>query len=286
MNDMLADPRGALVPDTEWEPQASIIVPLTVGGKVIGVLAIDRMGRARPSRSTNSSPPSCSPTSPPSRSRTRAATSSSSAPPPSSRPAGACGTSSRRSAPCCWAPWTCSDGVSRRSPACSRRSWTSTPWTSGWWRGAGRARVHLLARRQRRARCGLPHTPGPGRERLGGAPQRGATRERHGPRPARVIQVPGTQRGGAAGLHHRAAQRAWAVTGVLCLDRVGGREFADHELEPVKLFANLAAIAIQNARTLRGDGAPGHQRRPDRHPQLPALPRDAQAQVSRGGAVR
>ncbi len=44
VNDMLNDPRGALVPGTEWEPQASIIAPLTVGGKTIGVLALDRMG--------------------------------------------------------------------------------------------------------------------------------------------------------------------------------------------------------------------------------------------------
>ena len=44
VNDMLNDPRGALVPGTEWEPQASIIAPLTLGDTVIGVLAIDRMG--------------------------------------------------------------------------------------------------------------------------------------------------------------------------------------------------------------------------------------------------
>jgi diguanylate cyclase (GGDEF)-like protein len=44
VNDMLADPRGALVPGTEWVPQASIIAPLTVGDSVIGVLAVDRAG--------------------------------------------------------------------------------------------------------------------------------------------------------------------------------------------------------------------------------------------------
>jgi diguanylate cyclase (GGDEF)-like protein len=44
VNDMLRDPRGALVPGTEWVPQASLIAPLTVGGAVIGVLAVDRMG--------------------------------------------------------------------------------------------------------------------------------------------------------------------------------------------------------------------------------------------------
>ena len=38
------------------------------------------------------------------------------------------------------------------------------------------------------------------------------------------------------------------VIGVLCLDRTEGRTFEKHELEAAKLFANLAAIAIRNAR--------------------------------------
>ena len=72
------------------------------------------------------------------------------------------------------------------------------------------------------------------------------------------------------------------VTGVLCLDRMDGRMFEDHELEPAMLFANLAAIAIQNARTYEemerqaiSDGLTGH-------PQLPPLPRDPQG---RGAAA-
>jgi diguanylate cyclase (GGDEF)-like protein len=44
VNDMLNDPRGALVPGTEWAPQASIIAPLTLGDQVLGVLALDRLG--------------------------------------------------------------------------------------------------------------------------------------------------------------------------------------------------------------------------------------------------
>ncbi len=44
VNDMLNDPRGALVPGTEWEPQASIIAPLSLAGEVLGVLALDRLG--------------------------------------------------------------------------------------------------------------------------------------------------------------------------------------------------------------------------------------------------
>lgn len=44
VNDMLNDPRGALVPGTEWAPQASIIAPLALGDQVLGVLALDRLG--------------------------------------------------------------------------------------------------------------------------------------------------------------------------------------------------------------------------------------------------
>ncbi len=39
-----ADPRAALVPDTPFEPQASIVLPLHVMNKVIGVLNLDRLG--------------------------------------------------------------------------------------------------------------------------------------------------------------------------------------------------------------------------------------------------
>jgi diguanylate cyclase (GGDEF)-like protein len=44
VNDMASDPRAALVPGTSPDRQASIIVPLNAGGKVIGVLALDRVG--------------------------------------------------------------------------------------------------------------------------------------------------------------------------------------------------------------------------------------------------
>ncbi len=43
VNDMTKDPRGVVVPGTEVEPQASIIVPLSVRGKVTGVLTVDRL---------------------------------------------------------------------------------------------------------------------------------------------------------------------------------------------------------------------------------------------------
>jgi len=43
VNDMTKDPRGVVVPGTEMEPQASIVVPLNVRGKVTGVLTVDRL---------------------------------------------------------------------------------------------------------------------------------------------------------------------------------------------------------------------------------------------------
>ena len=42
INDMPGDPRVAVVAGTDADPQASILVPLTVDGTVIGVLALDR----------------------------------------------------------------------------------------------------------------------------------------------------------------------------------------------------------------------------------------------------
>ena len=46
-NDLLTDPRTVLIPGTpDDEPQAAIIVPLRVMDKVIGVLALDRLGGA------------------------------------------------------------------------------------------------------------------------------------------------------------------------------------------------------------------------------------------------
>ena len=44
VNDMASDPRGVRVPETIQRPQASILVPLQVGGAVTGVLSIDRFG--------------------------------------------------------------------------------------------------------------------------------------------------------------------------------------------------------------------------------------------------
>ena len=65
----------------------------------------------------------------------------------------------------------------------------------------------------------------------------------------RIVQVPGTEEEEPQASIIVPLNVRGKVTGVLCLDRMGGRVFEDHELEPVKLFGNLAAIAIQNARS-------------------------------------
>jgi GGDEF domain-containing protein len=47
VDDMLRDPRAVQVPGTDPEEQASIVAPLQVGGRVIGVLAMSRFGGRR-----------------------------------------------------------------------------------------------------------------------------------------------------------------------------------------------------------------------------------------------
>ena len=103
--------------------------------------------------------------------------------------------------------------------------------------------------------------------------------ERHGPRPPGRLH-PRYCGGRATGVDHRAAQRA----------RQGHRR-AEHR-PAARAHLRRAGTRAREAlrqhggdrhpeRTqLRGDGAPGDQRRPHRHPQLPPLPRDAQSRPS------
>jgi diguanylate cyclase (GGDEF)-like protein len=63
----------------------------------------------------------------------------------------------------------------------------------------------------------------------------------------RVAQVPGTDEDEPQASIVVPLSVRGRVTGVLCLDRMHGRVFEDTELEPAMLFANMAAIAIQNA---------------------------------------
>ncbi|HJW74420.1 MAG TPA: diguanylate cyclase, partial [Thermoleophilia bacterium] len=62
----------------------------------------------------------------------------------------------------------------------------------------------------------------------------------------RIIQVPNTPVEPQASIVVPLAIRD-KVVGVMCLDRLGDRTFDEEELEPAKLFANLAAIAMENA---------------------------------------
>lgn len=65
----------------------------------------------------------------------------------------------------------------------------------------------------------------------------------------RAVFVPGTEEGEPQASIIVPLNVRGKVTGVLSIDRLHGRTFDENELEPVKLFANMAAIAIQNART-------------------------------------
>ena len=67
---------------------------------------------------------------------------------------------------------------------------------------------------------------------------------------SRAVRVPGTD------LEQQASilvplRHTGRVIGLLIIDRLGGRTFEVRDLETVQLFANLAAIAIQNARTYK-----------------------------------
>jgi diguanylate cyclase (GGDEF)-like protein len=65
----------------------------------------------------------------------------------------------------------------------------------------------------------------------------------------RAVFVPGTEEGEPQASIIVPLNVRGKVTGVLSVDRLHGHTFAEAELEPAKLFANMAAIAIQNARS-------------------------------------
>ncbi|MGO8685219.1 MAG: diguanylate cyclase [Thermoleophilia bacterium] len=67
----------------------------------------------------------------------------------------------------------------------------------------------------------------------------------------RVLQVPGTPVREAQASIVVPLNVSGKVNGVLTIDRLGGQQFDERELETTQLFANLAAIAIQNARTYK-----------------------------------
>ena len=63
----------------------------------------------------------------------------------------------------------------------------------------------------------------------------------------RIVTVPGTEEDEPQASIIVPLEVRGKVTGVLSIDRMNGRLFEESELEPVRLFANLAAIAIDNA---------------------------------------
>jgi diguanylate cyclase (GGDEF)-like protein len=65
----------------------------------------------------------------------------------------------------------------------------------------------------------------------------------------RGVFVPGTEQGEPQASIIVPLNVRGKITGVLSIDRLHGRTFDEQELEPAKLFANMAAIAIQNARS-------------------------------------
>ena len=247
VNDMLADPRGALVPNTEWEPQASIIVPLHGGGKVIGVIAIDRMqGKTfdehelEPAKLFGNLAAIAIQNARSYEQLQRA----------SAQLEAQVGLQhqlfelstmllSTLDVQDVFAQITTMlkeivdfdamdirmvDDDAGELVCIYSRDFNADEMlgfripldqgVSGW----------VVRHNEAQLVKDMPHDP-------------------------RVIQVPGTQEEEPQSSIIVPLNVRGRVTGVLCLDRVGGREFADHELAPVKLFGNLAAIAIQNARS-------------------------------------
>ena len=247
VNDMLNDPRGALVPGTEWEPQACIIAPLTLGDKAIGVLALDRMGErtfdehelepvtlfanlaaiaihnARQYEEAEKASKQLAEQLALSHELLSAS--------------GAVLSSLEQTEVLEHIADTLKqivdyDAMDVRLVDAERRT----------------ARRPLRPRRGRRAgdlRLRHPHRRR--HQRLGRPPQRGAARQRHGSRPARGLH-PGHGAGRDAGLDPRPALRRRRGHRRHDHGPPRGRTFEGCELEPARLFANLAAIAIRNAR--------------------------------------
>ncbi len=246
VNDMLNDPRGALVPGTEWEPQASIIAPLTVGGKAIGVLALDRMGERTFAESELESTKLFANLAAIAMQNARQYEQLEHT---SAQLEGQLALRHRLLDLSTVLLGTLDLRAVFREITCNLKDMVDYDALDirRLERGDARAGVHLPARRSAGGDPRLPLLDGRGRRRVGRAAQRGAAGERHGARPARRDGA-GHRGRRAAGLDHRAAGRARRGRPACSrIDRMDGRLFDESELEPVKLFANLAAIAIDNA---------------------------------------
>ncbi len=64
----------------------------------------------------------------------------------------------------------------------------------------------------------------------------------------RAVHIPGTEQDEVQACVLVPLSVGDEVIGIMTMDRLGGRTFEARELEPARLFANLAAIAIRNAR--------------------------------------
>jgi diguanylate cyclase (GGDEF)-like protein len=247
VNDMLADPRGALVPGTEREPQASIVAPLSVGGTAIGVLALDRMGA-----------------------RTFAAHELESAELFANLAAVAIQNArhyeelERTSAQL--------EGqllLRHQLLDLSTTLLGTLDQTDVFREITTRLKtmvdydamdIRLLDEETRELVCIYARDANAELyerfrmsvdEGVGGWVVRNDQAQlvndmAHDPR---IAQVPGTEEEELQASIVVPLNVRGKTTGVLCLDRLGGRIFEEHELEPAMLFANLAAIAIQNARS-------------------------------------
>ena len=247
VNDMLADPRGALVPGTELVPQASIIVPLNVGGRVIGVLAIDRMNgktfeehELEPAKLFGN----------------LAAIAIQNA--RSYEELGR--TTSQLEAQVDLQHKLFDLSAALLSTLDPRDVFAQITAMLKEIVDYDAMDIRLVDEEMDELVCIYSRDTDaeemlgfriPIDEGVSGWVVRHNEAQLvndmlHDPR---VVHVPGTQDEEPQASIVVPLNVRGTVTGVLCLDRMGGRTFAEHELEPVKLFGNLAAIAIQNARS-------------------------------------
>ncbi len=247
VNDMLADPRGALVPGTELVPQAAIMVPLTVGGRVIGVLAIDRMqGKTFDEQELE----------PAKLFGNLAAIAIQNA--RSYEQLGRTTAQLEAQVDLQHKLFDLSAALlSTLDPSDVFAQITTMLKEIVDFDAMD---IRLIDEETRELVC-LYSRDSHAEQMLGfripldqgvsgwvvrhNEPQL-VNDMTHDPR---VVQVPGTEQDEPQASILVPLNVRGMVTGVLRIDRMGGRTFAEHELEPVKLFGNLAAIAIQNARS-------------------------------------
>ena len=247
VNDMLNDPRGALVPGTDWVPQASIIAPLNVGGKVIGVLALDRMdGKTFHENELESAKLFAN--------------------------LAAIAIQNARQYEQLQHTSEQLEGqlaIRHRLLDLSTTLLSTLDQMTVFHEVTGMLKemvdydaidIRLVEEESRELVCIYSRDENAEQmlafrmsldEGVSGwvARHNQAQLVNDMAHDSRVAQVPGTEEEEPQATIIVPLNVRGKVTGVLCLDRMDGRLFEEHELEPAMLFANMAAIAIQNART-------------------------------------